>query len=75
MLTSSMQHFSDATHASLIIWYIQDGFKDGNRQILQTPGSGTLPIGISDGFVTVTLHVEQHFINTCTWINEPSMHV
>ena len=75
--TSSLYHLSDAIRASLRIWYIQDGIQNGSGQILRTGGSGTIPVGMSDGFVTDKMPclMEKHFINTCIWINEPRMYV
>ena len=44
---------------------------------LQTRGSGTLSVGMSDrfGIDQMPCLIEHNFKNTCIWINEPSMHV
>ena len=47
-----MLHPSEAIHALLSIRFIQDGILNGSQQILQTRGSGTIPVGMSGGFVT-----------------------
>ena len=75
--TLSLQHPSDAIHASFRIWYIPDGVQDGSQQVLQTQGSSALPVGMSEGFVTDHMHylIEQHFTNSRIWINEHSMRV
>ena len=58
-----------------------DIFKMAPRMVadkfLQTCGSGTLPVGMSGGFVTdqMSCLVEKHFNDTRIWINEPSMHI
>ena len=63
--TLSLSHPSDAIHESFRIGYIQDGVQDGSRQVLQTRGSSTLPVGMSDGFVTNQMPylIKQHFAN------------
>ena len=55
----------------------QDSVQDGSRQVLQTCGSGTLPVSMSDGFVTdqIPCLINKHFTSTRIWINEPIMHV
>ena len=64
--TLSLSHPSDAMHASFRIRYIQDGVLDGSQQVLQTGGSSTLPVGMSDGIVTYQMPylIEQHFTNS-----------
>ena len=64
--TLSLLQPNDAIHASFRIGYNQDCIQDGSRHVLQTRGSSTLPVGMSDGLVTnlVSYLIEQHFTNS-----------
>ena len=63
------KHYRDAIHASFRIWYIQDGVQDNSQQVLQARGSSTLPVGMSDGFVTdqTPYQIDQHFTSSCIY--------
>ena len=52
-------------------------WSDYTRQVLQPFGSGIIPVGMSDEFVTdqIPCLIEQHFTNMRRCIHEPSMHV
>ena len=71
-ITLSLKHPSDAIHASFRILYIQDGIPNGSQQVLQTRGRSTLPVGMSDWFVTdqKPCLIEQHFTNMGIWMND-----